>query len=219
MRSVLAIVSLVFLLLTEPSSAQTHTPTCASVDEVVRTTRQVVDAAQSRAAEARQVERRAQEALERARRGEPGTRVERTFDRSYQGEWANNARNGLGQAQVTMGANVGEYFIGTFQNNNPHGLGVEGGWINGMRWTYRGDFGDALRHGLGVLEHADGTGWAGEYRAGNVLGRAEIRLPGGGRYLGEVVNAQPNGLGALFENGNVIRGRWANSELSSECTG
>jgi len=145
--------------------------------------------------------------------GEDGTKTgDHTKGQSYQGEWANNKKNGYG-VQVF-----------------PNGQKYEGQWANGMRngegtlWVpvgkaaklrklYVGGWQDDKRHGRGTCFFKDGQFFQGSWDQGKMHGHGTLRYSNGDLYIGDWHDGLRSGQGTLNKaNGDCYEGYWLNDK-------
>lgn len=157
----------------------------------------------------------------------------------YQGDWADNKKDGFG----TLTTPDGMRYEGEFRANKRHGKGTllikRGGKY---RKKYTGDWVDNKRHvsasrlrpppraalltrrhatraarvccqGMGVYFYDDGAKYEGEWVSGKRSGRGKMVYVSGEVYQGDWVDDKRSGLGVLtLTDGNHYEGHWHNDK-------
>lgn len=75
---------------------------------------------------------------------------------SYDGEWDNDVRCGMGECMFASG----DHYVGEWKDNQMNGSGTMY-YFGGAK--YQGDWRAALRHGFGLLVEPDGTQYEGDW--------------------------------------------------------
>mmetsp|Transcript_15016 Transcript_15016/g.35543 ORF Transcript_15016/g.35543 Transcript_15016/m.35543 type:complete len:364 (-) Transcript_15016:31-1122(-) len=128
----------------------------------------------------------------------------------YQGDWADNKKDGFG----TLTSPDGTRYEGEFRANKRHGKGTllirRGGKY---RKKYTGDWANNKRDGMGVYFYDDGAKYEGEWVAGKRHGRGKMAYVSGEVYQGDWVDDKRSGLGVLtLTDGNHYEGHWHNDK-------
>jgi len=120
-----------------------------------------------------------------------GVYTEHLMGTTYNGDWRESKRHGVGHLQLSSGLEYsGEFFM-----DQIHGQGnltlIDGS-------VYTGSFFNGLFHGRGMLED-DGHQrvYFGEFENGERSGEGEEKYPDGSRFKGEYKNGKRNGVGTL----------------------
>jgi hypothetical protein len=133
---------------------------------------------------------------------------------SYEGEWRNGVKHGLGVHIFADGGffdgvfNNGKYWTGKGRMVFPSGDSYDGKWLNG------------LKHGEGVLRSANGTlkfkgifNKNSAYTGSGLLERSKYR------YEGEVLRGRLHGVGTItYIDGSTYSGKWVDGKKEGEGT-
>lgn len=106
---------------------------------------------------------------------------------------------------------IGETFVGTVVAGIPEQMGLlEFPPTDPLsRSTYRGQWDEGRRHGLGVLRWSDGTIYEGELREDQSRGYGVETYADGGVYSGQFVDDSRCGFGVYaFADGRTFAGGW-----------
>lgn len=145
----------------------------------------------------------------------------------YEGEWADEQRNGQGTLLLPNGARYegnwsndmengaglytwpsGSRYEGTFRNGKQHGKGTVT-WANGTR--YEGQFLGGRYHGYGVFKDADCVTYKGGFVKGRRHGRGTLARPDGSTYIGQFMNGYKHGYGVYsWSSGDRHEGQFRN---------
>jgi hypothetical protein len=156
--------------------------------------------------------------------GVPNGRGKFTFAGSgdvYEGQWVNNAQTGKGK--YTWGD--GESYEGEFLDNMRHGLGItrnetttyQGRYDQNVRsgpgkemtseHVYDGEWQNDVRHGKGKMTYTDGSYYDGEWANDKRSGMGYWRMSDGNVYEGEFADSKPHGKGEYrWADGGVFMG-------------
>lgn len=150
---------------------------------------------------------------------------------SYEGEWKNRHRDGLGvlvwkgvakfirqfiEDRVSGFGHLfhddGAEYIGYWNEFQAHGLGIyrikkvisyEGWWLN-----------DSRQSGFGIEKWPRNTWFKGNYLDGNKEGIGILNIEDKGTYEGEMKNGNINGIGKFtFKDGRKYEGQFKNNKL------
>ena len=133
-----------------------------------------------------------------------GVYTEHLMGTTYNGDWVDSKRHGVGHLQLASGLQYsGEFFM-----DQVHGQGnltlIDGS-------VYTGSFFNGLFHGRGMLEdEGHKRVYFGEFENGERSGEGEEKFVDGSRYKGEYKNGKRNGVGVLFgsDDSEIYRGEW-----------
>lgn len=151
----------------------------------------------------------------------------------YDGDWKKDKRDGHG----TYGTDLGYDYEGEFKNDNFHGHGIYIDWSN--RITYRGEFANGKRNGMGYLTPTsamgDGTTYGEfvddvfvkgkKYRSDNIIEEGDFEndkiingkttWPDGGVYVGTYdENGLMHGEGTCMWRGAIYQGEYQHGKMS-----
>lgn len=87
-------------------------------------------------------------------------------------------------------------YIGTWQNDEIHGLGVY--YHKGGLPRYVGYFKNGLKYGYGIYTYKSGAVYKGDFAFGKRWGYGEITWVDGDKYIGQFKNDQLHGFGYWF---------------------
>jgi len=147
--------------------------------------------------------------------------------RTYQGEFSQGKRHGLGRLDYANG----EFYVGNFLNDKPHGRGLlqstsyvyDGFWAHGLRdgpegtmvypngSVYRGAWKNGLPHGVGTLDSTEGGAvhYGGHWSEGHFNGRGKLLYATGDSIDGHFKDDLPHGRGLHSAVNNVLfEGKW-----------
>lgn len=128
----------------------------------------------------------------------------------YEGEFADERRDGIGKATWKNG----DYYEGEWRNDMHNGYG-RNVFANGS--SYCGSFKENMKHGLGEYKWEDGSSYVGEWQANKMQGVGEYVWPDGRRYLGEWANGVMHGFGILeWRIGKRYEGGWDQGKKHGE---
>ena len=197
--------------------ARLNRPAAYSVQMVATDLRPALEAARraqatatARAASARDVARRADDAAAQARSGAGVARVITAPDGDrYESEMAEGSPNGVGVRTSGDAPSRGDKYRGELRNGLGSGLGVyefadnpNNAQAGALR--YEGDHAGDLAAGYGVTTWKNGNSFAGQASSGVLI------FTNGQRYEGQLVNGAQQGLGVLWSSDGqpVMAGRW-----------
>lgn len=124
----------------------------------------------------------------------------------YEGEFQNNIPHGEG---VETSLDCKSKFVGVFQKGNKkYGKLV---WGEDKQYTYEGSFANNLFQGSGVLRSQGGT-YTGSFFGGSKHGRGRYEWYDGRVYEGEYQNDMKHGYGELYNSDGSpsYKGYWRN---------
>jgi len=128
---------------------------------------------------------------------------------SYRGEWANDAREGLGVFTFKNG----DFYEGYWVDGQRSGKGNMWVWVPGEgrhRLLYTGDWLEDERHGFGVYYNKVGERYDGDWEGGVRHGLGKQVYEDGSVYEGEWAGDMRHGKGSLtLPDANVYDGHWA----------
>merc|ERR1719160_1232464 len=168
--------------------------------------------------------------------GEDGTKTgDHTKGQSYQGEWANNKKNGYGvqvfpngekyegqwgnglrNGEGTLWVPVGKakklrkLYVGGWKDDRRHGKGTC--FFKGSEY-YQGTWDHGMMHGQGTLRYANGDLYIGQWHDGHRSGQGTLNKANGDCYEGFWLNDNREGSGSYFysASGKVFVGEWADN--------
>mmetsp|Transcript_8737 Transcript_8737/g.23490 ORF Transcript_8737/g.23490 Transcript_8737/m.23490 type:complete len:522 (-) Transcript_8737:842-2407(-) len=131
----------------------------------------------------------------------------------YQGEYANDQRNGRG---VYKYANGYATYEGEYKNGVKHGQGTltfkDGSF-------YEGEFVDGEIQGRGTRRFNNGNRYVGDFEMGEMHGQGTLTFKNRDRYEGQMMRNKMHGEGILYkENGDVYRGEFHEHRISGQGT-
>ena len=137
-----------------------------------------------------------------------GKGEEKTNDYTYEGDFANDLKHGMGKIHYH---NNGDFYEGEFNKGEITGKGFYT-WKN--KHTYLGDFIKGKMHGKGIYKWPDGNEYEGDYIRNIKEGNGVFKWKDGRIYKGKFKNGRPHGEGiltingysfdAIFENGKYL---------------
>ena len=134
----------------------------------------------------------------------------------YDGEWANDEKNGKGKYSWTSGRNSGDTYDGEWANDAWSGQGIYSyGNSEYAGDTYEGGSVGGVRSGYGVYTSAMGWVYEGEYQNGEWHGQGKYTYPNKDVYEGGFQNGMFHGEGKYtnYETGAVFEARWEESKI------
>jgi hypothetical protein len=202
--------------------AQLNRPAAYSVQMVASDLRPALESARraqatamARAASARDVARRADDAAAQARSGAGAARVLTALDGyRYESEMSDGMPNGVGVRTSGDAPSRGDRYRGELRNGLGSGLGVyefadnlNNAQAGALR--YEGDHAGDQAVGYGVTTWKNGNSFAGQASSGVLM------FTNGQRYEGQLMNGAQQGLGVLWSSDGkpVIAGRWDKGAL------
>lgn len=114
----------------------------------------------------------------------------------FDGEWANDHRNGYGELDKED-----VKYKGNYVDDKMEGKGLLT-WSNGN--AYEGDFKNDLRHGRGIMKFYNGDRYEGDFENGLMHGDGVYVWKNGERYIGEFKEGMMCGQGKVDYGFNVI---------------
>lgn len=151
-------------------------------------------------------------------------------DSSYEGEWKNGKRDGLGilwwksvskfigefQEDKVIGFGKlwhedGDVYIGYWYDFQAQGVGI---YKTAKEASYEGFWSDDKQNGFGMEKWPRGSCYIGEYVDGNKQGYGVLNFENNGGYEGEFVTGCISGLGVFyFKDGRRYEGEWKNNKM------
>lgn len=130
----------------------------------------------------------------------------------YDGQWLNNARDGLGQQTWPGGAK----YIGEWKNNVVTGVGA---FYHSDGDVYIGTWRDNLAHGLGTYNHRNGTVYRGQFYKDFQDGYGFEQWADGSEFIGNFSKGQKTGLGVYrWQDGSEYSGQWEANYINGRGT-
>ena len=170
-------------------------------------------------------------------RSGPFDNIRRSFhkifesDSSYEGEWLNGKRDGVG---VLCWKNISKY-IGEFKEDKVFGFGIlwhedgddyTGYWNDyqaqgigryktGKDASYEGYWFEDKQSGFGCETWPKGSSYVGEYIEGNKEGYGILNFENSGGYEGEFAVGCISGIGVFYfkDDGRRYEGEWKNNKM------
>lgn len=128
----------------------------------------------------------------------------------YEGEFANDCRNGHGTFRAG-GALAGMVYEGQFLNDKMHGTG-SCVFADGRK--YEGEWVEGHIEGRGVMTWKNGSTYDGEYVKDTKHGQGIFTWPDGRKHDGEWRDGKQEGIGVATDiNGNEKSGKWKQGRL------
>jgi hypothetical protein len=144
--------------------------------------------------------------------------------RTYEGDWVNGVREGLGSLLFKDGRG----YVGEWANDKRHGTGTStrykgqvytGSWKNGVMYghgvliqaddtVYEGHFSCGLMSGKGTMKWYDGRVYTGSWSSNQRKGRGLEVEPDGGKYTGKWVRDEKHGNFIYEKDGTSRRETW-----------
>ena len=149
---------------------------------------------------------------------------------SYEGEWKNRHRDGIGvliwkgvakfigefieDRVIGFGLlyhDDGDEYIGYWNEFQAHGLGI---YKTKKVISYEGSWVHDKQNGFGIEKWPRNTWFKGEYLEGNKEGYGVLNIEDKGTYEGEMKNGNINGLGTFtFRDGRKYEGEFKNNKM------
>ena len=133
-----------------------------------------------------------------------GVYTEHLMGTTYNGDWRDSKRHGVGHLQLASGLEYsGEFFM-----DQIHG---QGNLTLIDHSVYTGSFFNGLFHGRGMLEdEGHNRVYFGEFENGERSGEGEEKFPDGSRFKGEYKDGVRNGVGVLYapDGSEIYNGEW-----------
>ncbi len=129
---------------------------------------------------------------------------------TYEGEFVDNKRSGLGQLNYING----NIYKGNWALDKKHGLG-QMIYANGDH--YEGLWNKSKRSGLGTLITKAGLTYTGEWSVGNI-NSGTLTYPNGNRFVGDFNNFEPTQGTLTYINGNTYKGDFSNHKPNGQGT-
>jgi hypothetical protein len=126
-----------------------------------------------------------------------GEGIEECEEYIYEGEYKNDLKEGKGKLKYKRN---NDSYEGEFSDNAINGIGNYT-WSN--KHTYRGSFLYGKMHGKGIYRWPDGGEYIGDYNNNIKEGRGRFRWPNGREFDGPFVSGNPHGIGILNVNGKT----------------
>ena len=126
---------------------------------------------------------------------------------SYEGEWKNRKRDGVG---VLIWKNVAK-FIGEFLEDRVWGFGI---LHHDDGDEYMGYWDNDKQNGFGMEKWPRNTQFEGEYLDGNKEGVGILNIEDKGTFQGEMKNGNINGVGKfIFSDGRTYEGEFSDNKM------
>lgn len=134
---------------------------------------------------------------------------------SYEGEFANDCRNGHGTFRAG-GALAGMVYEGQFFHDKMHG---EGRCVFADGRKYEGQWSEGHIEGTGKMTWPNGSEYFGEYVKDTKHGQGTFKWPDGRKHEGEWKDGKQEGLGVATDvNGIEKHGKWKQGRLLAMAT-
>eukprot|EP00986_Skeletonema_menzelii_P012298 scaffold6723_cov73-Skeletonema_menzelii.AAC.1 len=155
---------------------------------------------------------------------------------TYEGEWKNGLRNGVGTFKWTSGSSYegewkdnkkhgrgtykwsdGRSYEGEWKDNNFHGKGIEKNSDGSV--LYDGEWKDDMFHGKGTYNYENGDIYTGEWHADKMHGDGVMTYANQDIYDGQWKNDLKDGQGTMkYHNGDVYEGKFSNDKMHGKGT-